>query len=399
MNETRFTVDGSAELEQGLRLLCERSVEAARRCVPDALLEAVILGGGYGRGQGGVWRTPEGDFPYNDLEFYICVRGPRLLRERQFGPALRAAAHELSELAPRCFEIASGGMSSASCSLEVEFKLISSVQLRESAPSMFFHDLIEGHKLLWGTHEIWNGCEHHRDAEKIPLSEATRLLMNRCSGLLFAEERLRRLDFSADDADFVGRNQAKAQLAFGDVALTAYGIYDWDCGKRHARLIQFTRREKVPCLKAIQNHHAQGVQFKLHPSKRAGSAESFRERQDELRRIGLQLWLWLESRRLNRWFFGPGEYAFSGVDKCPETKPWRNRLINARTFGLAAAAGGGATRYPRERLLNVLSVLLWDEESLADSKVAEWMGRQLNATPSTFAERVKAYDALWRRFN
>ena len=40
----------------------------------------------------------------------------------------------------------------------------------------------------------------------------------------------------ADDADFVGRNLAKDQLAFGDVLLTAHGQYHWSCQERHRRL-------------------------------------------------------------------------------------------------------------------------------------------------------------------
>jgi hypothetical protein len=44
-----------------------------------------------------------------------------------------------------------------------------------------------------GNEPLLAGCEHHRAADKIPPYEATRLLMNRSSGLLFAWERLRRL--------------------------------------------------------------------------------------------------------------------------------------------------------------------------------------------------------------
>ncbi|PYL00604.1 MAG: hypothetical protein DME19_04505, partial [Verrucomicrobia bacterium] len=73
-------------------------------------------------------------------------------------------------------------------------------------------------------------------AERIPLCEATRLLMNRCSGLLFARERLECAEFSPVDADFVERNLAKAQLAFGDAVLTAFGRYHWSCLERHKRL-------------------------------------------------------------------------------------------------------------------------------------------------------------------
>src|SRR5947199_6504474 len=101
---------------------------------------------------------------------------------------------------------------------------------------MFYYDLVSGHRLVHGTDEWLGQCEHHRAAHRIPLHEATRLLMNRCSGLLFAQERLARVPFSAEDADFVGRNLAKAKLAFGDVVLAMRGQYHWSCRERQKRL-------------------------------------------------------------------------------------------------------------------------------------------------------------------
>ena len=38
-------------------------------------LSAVVLGGGYGRGEGGVLRTEHGDHLYNDLDFFVFADG------------------------------------------------------------------------------------------------------------------------------------------------------------------------------------------------------------------------------------------------------------------------------------------------------------------------------------
>src|SRR6266513_2503014 len=91
--------------------------------------------------------------------------------------------------------------------------LASSIEpsLTQSASAM-----VTGHRWLLGEESLLIGCQHHRQAERIPLSEATRLLMNRCTGLLLAGERLDRASLSRDDADFINRNLAKAKLAFGD---------------------------------------------------------------------------------------------------------------------------------------------------------------------------------------
>src|SRR6476646_6533016 len=81
----RFTIDGSDELEEHLEGTCEMVLSGVLEIVSPRRLEALLLGGGYGRGQGGVLKTETGDQPYNDLEFYVCLRGPHWLNERRYG--------------------------------------------------------------------------------------------------------------------------------------------------------------------------------------------------------------------------------------------------------------------------------------------------------------------------
>ena len=80
---SRFTLDGSPELEQHLSALCQRVGERIRAMIPAGDLEGVLLGGGYGRGEGGVLRSVGRDLPYNDLEFYVFVKGSGVLADRR----------------------------------------------------------------------------------------------------------------------------------------------------------------------------------------------------------------------------------------------------------------------------------------------------------------------------
>ena len=79
----RFTMDGSDALESKLAATCEKVLSGVKSLVPAAKLEGVLLGGGYGRGEGGAMKTPVGDLPYNDLEFYVFIRGNSILAERK----------------------------------------------------------------------------------------------------------------------------------------------------------------------------------------------------------------------------------------------------------------------------------------------------------------------------
>ncbi|MEI7730752.1 MAG: hypothetical protein WCO56_14355 [Verrucomicrobiota bacterium] len=376
----RFTVDGSSELEQHLDSVCAKVRAGVRALVPNEKMDGLLLAGGYGRGEGGVLHTSTGDQPYNDMEFYVFIRGNRLLADRNY----RAALHEL------------GVGLTQPAGLDIEFKVLTINTLRRSAPSMFYYDLVLGHRWLIGDDALLSGCEHHRDAGKIPLHEATRLLMNRCSGLLFSAERLSRADFGPAEADFVGRNHAKVQLALGDVLLAASQQYDWSCRERHARLLQLDGLADQELFAAICAHHTTGVAFKLHPCRSLETRSKLTQRQAELSDLARRLWLWLENRRLSTNFTSTREYALSACNKCPEQPGWRNRLVNVRECGIA---GISCARYPRQRLQHALCLLLWENNLHDDTAGRQRVQQELRSQAGDFAGLVEAYQHLWHRFN
>ncbi|MEI8044305.1 MAG: hypothetical protein WCL11_23040 [Verrucomicrobiota bacterium] len=379
----RFTLDGSSALEAHLESVCRQIGDEVRALVPPPKLDGLLLAGGYGRGEGGVLRTGDGDRPYNDLEFYVFIRGNALVEERRYRAPLGELGHRLSPAA----------------GLEVEFKVMTLDKLRSAPVSMFYYDLVARHRWVIGDDSLLAGCEHHSDAGFIPMSEVTRLVMNRCSGLLFSAERLRRTQFGEEEADFVGRNLAKTQLALGDALLAAGGEYHWSCRERHQRLSALGAAGNEPWREGVLRHHAAGVEFKLHPVRSDCSREELAARHAGLSGLALRFWLWIESRRLGRAFGSPREYALGADDKCPETSSLRNRLVNARAFGPAAALRSGSGRYPRQRLLHALSLLLWDGEVLTDDALLRAVRRELATTALDFGGLVGAYERLWHRFN
>jgi len=373
----RFTIDGSSELEQHLQRACERVCDGVRAVFPRRNLAAIVLGGGYGRGEGGVWKTEAGDRPYNDLEFYVFTRGNRHWQDYRRGKALRDLGERLSPEA----------------GAHVEFKIESAARLRRTPVSMFSYDLAAGHRIVFGNDSVFQDCEHHLDATAIPLAEATRLLCNRCSGLLLAGEMLNEL--TAETADFIGRNLAKAHLALGDAVLAALGQYHWSVQERHRRLAALSASETASWLPAVQAYHAAGVVFKLHPQPIWKSPDEFLREHRDASSLALQLWLWLESRRLNRHFETARDYALSGVEKCPGGPAWRNFLLTLRIFGPKGALSSLACRYPRERLFNALPLLLWNSGDTQEPQIIRRLQQDLQTEASDRTGFVSAYKHLW----
>ena len=355
------------------------ALRGVQRIVPGPRLQALWLGGGYGRGEGGVLRLPGGDWPYNDLEFYVCLRGNRFLNGRRFGPPLRALAEAMGPAA----------------GLDIEFQIISLAQLRQSKPSMFYYDLVAGHRLLAGPERLLETCSRHSDPRHLPLAEATRLLLNRSTGLVFARQRLSRNPLRADDADFIARNIAKAQLALGDAVLTFFGSYHWSCLERHRRLLALPQSKATPWFQELRDHHAAGVEFKLHPRQSLPNAETLSRDYQRVASFTLPIWLWVESRRLGKEFRSAGEYVASPLDKWPETSAWRNRLLNAWVHGPAALFFRRSNRHPREQVLNALTMLLWDNEKLEMRLPAALQSGY--STPGPASDPLERYRTVWKQ--
>jgi hypothetical protein len=347
--------------------------------ITGARLEALVLGGGYGRGQGGVLVSPSGDRPYNDLEFYVFLKGNPILNERRFRGVFSELGERLSQEA----------------GLHVEFKLDSLEKLRASPITMFSYDLLAGHYRLCGDENIFAGCEHHLVPENIPISEATRLLFNRCSGLLISKELLQQEPISPDQSDFIMRNVAKAQLALGDAFLTAFQQYHWDINERRRRLEKLDYQDAGTLLTIVREHHARGAEFKLHPKRIVQNKDDLRRQHAEISKLGLQIWLWIESKRLRLNFASAHDYAFSDVAKCPDTSTVRNCLLNVRTFGPKAVLDELGRRYPRERLFNALSLLLWNGEVSEDPGVIRHLQKQLRSNAWDWTGFVAAYKQIW----
>jgi hypothetical protein len=377
----RFTIDGDDSLERDLEATCARVTSGVRGLVPMRKLEAVILGGGYGRGEGGVMRTPGGDRPYNDLEFYVAIRGNRHVNEWLYNRRLGVLSDILAHIA----------------GVEIDIKVTSLAELESKPVSMFSYDLAWGHRVLWtreavNLEPVW---KRHRCEHSIPHSEATRLLMNRCTGLLLARGKLEQPALTPESADFVRRNTAKAQLACGDALLAAHGQYHWSCQERHSRLAYLARRKHYPLFDDALSHHREGVSFKLHPEVAAVERADLENRHRTVSELARGCWLWNESRRLGEDYTTLRAYLDDPRDKCEGSPTLRNVVLNLRTDGVRALASRSIWRHPRGRAFHSMAILLWDEDAPTNANSRRRLSSELNISTGSSAGWVHAYHNLW----
>lgn len=301
---------------------------------------ALVLSGGYGRGEGGVFRAEDGVAQlYNDLEFYLFTRSDQI-------PA---------DVVSWCHQEERDG--TEELGIDVEFKCLGIEALRQGEPSMFYYDLLQGNQLVWGQADWAAGMNPDLLAtELIPWSEATRLLFNRGSGLFYSRCALAMGDERIDDG-FVQRNHAKARLALGDAALVANGQYHYFCRERGER-VAAGLKEVPPDWERLQAWHAEGVAFKLQPRHHKTNKEDLIKTQHELANAWIRTFLWLEGLRLERTFGDEDSYRTYGGRLYPETPRMRNILLRVRDLKSRGGALGGWTDYPRAALQRALVELI-----------------------------------------
>lgn len=344
-------------------------------------IDALLLAGGYGRGEGGVFIAAPGATPalYNDLEFYLLLRDP----------AAEPDAHIWCEREER--------EGTAALGIDVEFKRLATAALTGAEPSMFYYDLVVGHRLVWGDAGVLARLpDRLRDPRLIPAHEATRLLFNRGSGLFFCRSALATPADRRVTDGFIERNHAKVRLALADTVLAYNGRYHASCRVRAERLA-----EPLPALPPawdrLRAWHAEGVEFKLHPRHRQPGRPELEAAQHELASAWRDLFLWLEGRRLGREFPDAKAYADAPGRFFSHTPVWRNLLLRLRDRRTRHGALPMWTDYPRGALQRAL-ILLTDPASgpVEWARVARWIGC---APVSEISRLEQSYLHWWRFYN
>ena len=169
----------------------------------------VVLGGSYGRGDGGVRQDKENGILYNDLDFFVFARRKNPAGTELLKVLAQKYEHELK--------------------VDVDFSAVMTLKdIKNNAGRLMMQELTRGYKLVCGE-DLLAEYLPELPAEKLPFSEACRLLLNRGMGLLLAGEKIAN---DSEETDFILRNIYKAILGAGDAMLIAENSYRWKISER-----------------------------------------------------------------------------------------------------------------------------------------------------------------------
>jgi hypothetical protein len=345
------TPEFNARLHDALRELAAD----VRRALGDDLV-ALILGGGYGRGEGAVVRRHGVEQPYNDLDLTIVVRHPRALDEAR--GELRGIEHRYADR----------------LGIDIDFSRPLTVRDIERWPCcLMWQDLLSEHVTLAGPAGLLNAHAPPTLAAPLPPIEGTRLLLNRGAGLVWALRVARGME-AGPDPDFVRRNMYKCQLALGDALLIAHGRFVSRYQGRDLRLRAL--REEVPSAPDVLALYEPALRFKFCPDDLPSEIPP-EARLLELAGHWREVWLHVERIRSGAAYPSIDDYLADASIREPAQNAPRQW---ARNLAQNLRAGRLSLRYPRERLYRWLAGLL-------PPSGAEW------------AAESEQFLELWKRFN
>jgi len=308
---------------------------------------ALILGGGYGRSEGGVVKETGIEMPYNDFDFTIIVKDPEKIPD--------GALKEISEKYEPILKI------------DVDFSRPLTVKDVQNWPHiLMWQDLLNGHIVIDGPEDILEKNAPANLRDPLPVIEASKLTLNRGAGLLWAilcEQNIEKLP----DKDFIRRNYYKTALAIGDALLIAYKMHKTPYTGRDVRLIKLAEKEKAVEEIGITPLYTDALEFKFRPD----SFNNFTPQLSDLKALS-ELWknifLHIESLRTNRKWSSVAEYsAWSGIREPNQNSinKWpRNIIQNLRYKKLSL-------KYPREGLFRKIPILLCSQPASTESWINE----------------------------
>lgn len=347
----RYALRSTPEFEQRLDSDFSQVVSAVRTLPQASSIKAIVLMGGYGRGEGTPLVHQGRQVPFNDYDL-VVVSEPLPVSQKA---ALQHKLHELESHFGEKFGI------------PVDLYLHTTSTLRRAEPSLMNYEMRYGHQVLYGEQTILDIMPSYA-LNNIPLEEGTRLLMNRGKLLLDIKEGL------GGDAPLSNAQQMlfqkfiwKNHLAFGDAVLLLFGVYDVSYQTKQERILSFRGSSEIPDADWMVEKYLQAIEFKMQGELASLGLEDLYRSYSETCRYFLGFLLWYEGRRFGVHLPSLQTYCAQLTRQLP---PLAQRLkafvLNARLLGTAMLSPSWrwALIHPRYRLYPALWLLLSFESSM-----------------------------------
>ncbi len=276
-NWGRFTVYGSDELEAQITDIVRSVSDIVGHCVHPNDYKALVLIGGYGRGEGGVEIVDGVERPHNNLDFLLITREYVGQRDKDLKRMVDAKLGPLIER----------------YGVGIDFSTIPAPEL-ESAPCLvMWYDMRYGHKTILGDKDYVRNLKQFT-LDKLLAADVRNLMTNRGSLFVINDALLAQGDLTEVQRRTIIRHAMKGIIGYGDALLYVNKQYDWSYREKQQRMKRLQGVDE-----SFRAAYDMAAEFRFRPDYRPWMERDLAEWMNQIRNGLADVHLQVESARLN----------------------------------------------------------------------------------------------------
>ena len=274
----KLSLKGSVHFEEKMTKLLNDISSDIEASIVSSSYTCVILIGGYGRGEGGVIKIQNVEFPHNNLDFLIVSKNIGKTKEIE----LKNNIHSI--IASHCSHF----------NIDFDLSLIGEFKLRICEPLVITYDIKYGHKVISGDFSFFTHMSRF-DVENIPDWDIRNLMVNRGTLLTINDLILAKKDHTMKDLKTIIKHCVKAIIGYGDALLYYQGQYHYSYVEKKIRM-----RNQKNIDENFKKMYDDAMAFRFEPNYQKYLQLNLIDFQNEVKEILKQIHLNCEAMSLQK---------------------------------------------------------------------------------------------------
>ena len=310
-NWGKFTVRGTAKVEVLITEMIERIASAFEDNLQNIDYEALIMLGGYGRGEGGVVIENGIEKPHNNFDFILISKNLDDKQNEKLKQKLMVVLNVIIK------EIGIG----------IDLSVISKNKLKNASCRIIWYDMRFGHKTILGNEKFVPALERFT-IPKIPDWDARNLLVNRGTLMIINDLLMEKEHLDERFLKLVIKHVVKAIIGYGDTLLYFLDDYSWSYEQKQKNM---RKRDDVDI--EFKEIYEEAMNFRFQPDYPGFMKKDLKNWMEILRKHFEKIFLICESKRLKKADLNWDNYAesafnFGLTDQMFQAKPLAKKIIN-----------------------------------------------------------------------
>lgn len=307
----KFTVCGTEKVELLIQDMVEEIATAIISDLNEGDYEALIMLGGYGRGEGGVIIENGEEKPHNNFDFILISKNKNEAENAELKKKLMVQISEKSQ----------------KLNIGIDISVISAKKLQNADCRIIWYDMRFGHKTIYGNPDFVPSLTRF-SIDKIPSWDARNLMVNRGTLMIINDLILQKDYLDYNLKKLIVKHIIKAIIGYGDTLLFFLDDYNWSYVQKQKNMRK--RTDVNPKFKAI---YEEAMNFRFQPDYPKYLIRDLYAWAEELRGIFKEVFLVCETKRLQQKSISWDEYPLKAFeyawgDYFFQPKPLAKKLYN-----------------------------------------------------------------------